>query len=90
MNAWQALKAWRTLKREWRTMETRLETKPGYKTTEFWITVTAGAASMIGGVVGILPPEWAVIAGALSAGLYTISRGLAKQGIDPNLPTGGK
>lgn len=70
-------------------METRLESKPGWKTTEFWITVTTGLSSMLAGVIGILPPEYAVIATSVSAGLYAFSRGLAKQGVDPNLPNGG-
>ena len=75
-------------------METRLETKPGWKTTEFWLTVSGSLASILGAVAGILPPEYASIAVAVSAGLYSLSRGKAKQGMDPNPkqptpPTGG-
>ncbi len=58
--------------------------KPGYKTTEFWITIVltfVGAMMASGGI-----PEdviWGKLAGALlaagSAAGYSVSRGLAKK-----------
>lgn len=54
--------------------------KPGYKTTEFWVTVFA-----IGGLVvtqlsatNVLPVKYGALAAAIASGLYAISRGLAK------------
>ena len=63
------------------------EVKPGYKSTEFWITVLVAAASLAWGA-GIVDPEGAsnadkvfgFICSAAAALGYTISRGLAKKG----------
>jgi hypothetical protein len=49
--------------------------KPGYKTTEFWLTLLANFAPMI---AGALPPEQAAILGAVTAGVYTASRAYTK------------
>jgi hypothetical protein len=58
------------------------ETKTGYKTTEFWVTVIV---SLFAVVDPASLPDWAQ-GGllAVAAGAYAISRGLAKQGI-PNV-----
>jgi hypothetical protein len=55
-----------------------METKPGYKTTEFWLTLIASAWSMFGNVV---PPPWNVVAPLVGTGLYSVARGLAKGGV---------
>jgi len=61
-------------------------TKPGYTTTEFWVTIFTTIVSM---VVVIHPgfhldsslvQALAVVAAALSSGLYSISRAKAKVG----------
>ena len=67
------------------------ETKPGYKTTEFWVTVVCQILGILA-LAGVISPEQntvladgvtqivgAVVA-ALSAFGYSISRGLAKKG----------
>lgn len=62
------------------------ETKPGYKTTEFWLT----ALSNIGGILDLtnawqfVPHKWAVIAIMVINGAYAHSRGLAKQAVPYN------
>ena len=56
--------------------------KAGWKTTEFWVTALATAGAVIGALAGLLPGQAGVVAGALCAGAYAISRGLAK-----NAPT---
>lgn len=66
---------------------TKKEVKPGYKTTEFWITVTVTAASLLWGA-DVLDPEgvgtankiFGFVVAALSGLGYTVSRGLAKKG----------
>jgi hypothetical protein len=65
-----------------------METKPGYKTSEFWfnlIAVLVGAL-MASGAVGE-GNVWVQVAGMIGAGLsqagYSFGRGLAKQGIKP-------
>ncbi len=60
--------------------------KPGWKSTEFWITVSVTLASLAWGA-GIVDPEGAsnadkvfgFICSAAAAFGYTISRGLAKK-----------
>jgi hypothetical protein len=55
-----------------------METKPGLHTTEFWVTVLTLLAFLIFAIADALPDKWAAIAGAVSAGLYAVGRGLAK------------
>lgn len=57
------------------------ETKAGYKTTEFWLTLAGLAAVNLNGVVLTLPDKYQAIASAVLAGLYALSRGQAKKGI---------
>ena len=54
--------------------------KNGWKTTEFWVSVSALIAGVIASTQGFLPPEAAAWSAAIIAGLYAFSRGLAKQG----------
>ena len=61
------------------------EVKPGWKTTEFWLTSICALGSLLWGA-GILNPDGAgtasqvfgFVASALAALGYTVSRGLAK------------
>jgi hypothetical protein len=63
------------------------EVKPGWKTTEFWVTVTVTVCSLAWGA-GVVDPEGAsnadkifgFVCSAAAALGYTISRGLAKKG----------
>jgi hypothetical protein len=52
--------------------------KPGYKTTEFWVTAITSAAALVAALSGNLSPRFAAIAAAVSSGLYAVARGLAK------------
>ena len=53
--------------------------KPGYKSSEFWITILTVLASSLGGLTNILPDSIAGTVAAISTIAYTISRGLAKR-----------
>jgi hypothetical protein len=53
--------------------------KPGYKTTEFWVTIIANALDFLSSMEGALPPEKAAYVAAFINGAYAISRGLAKK-----------
>jgi hypothetical protein len=55
------------------------KTKPGWKTTEFWMTIAANLAAIIGAFADMLPPEKAVLLIAASNGLYAIARGQTKR-----------
>jgi hypothetical protein len=57
------------------------ETKAGWKTTEFWLTIAGLAAVNLNGVILTLPDRYQAIASAVLAGLYALSRGQAKKGI---------
>jgi hypothetical protein len=52
--------------------------KPGYTTTEFYVTLTAWLASVIAGAAHFVPPSIAVGLGTVAGIGYAISRGLAK------------
>lgn len=64
------------------------ESKPGYLTTEFWITIFAN----LGGILDLtnawkfIPHQWAVIGIAIINAAYAVSRGIAKQGIPYSKP----
>lgn len=60
------------------------ETKPGVKTTEFWLTTTLSVLTLLGTFP--LPPKFEAFVAAGLTGVYTISRGLAKAGV-PDVPT---
>ena len=62
------------------------DVKPGWRTTEFWITVICALGSLLWGA-GVLDPEgvgtadkiFGFVAAALGSLGYAISRGLAKK-----------
>ena len=60
-----------------------MQPKPGWKSTEFLVTVLTALASLGAAVGGLLPPEKAAIVAAIVAALYSLSRGLAKVGMPP-------
>ena len=63
------------------------EVTPGWKSTEFWVTVVVALSSLLWGA-GVLNPEGAgtanqvfgLLVSGLSAVGYTVSRGLVKKG----------
>jgi predicted acyltransferase len=52
--------------------------KPGWKTTEFAVTVLIAVAALIASIADYLPPRYAALAAAIVAAAYNIARGLAK------------
>ena len=63
-----------------------METKPGYLTTEFWITVLTGAYMALNatGVVDQIPDKYSALALAILGGAYSVARGQAKSGVKPD------
>jgi hypothetical protein len=53
--------------------------KPGWQTTEFWITVLAAVGATAASATDNLPPRYATIASTIAVVAYAISRGLAKR-----------
>lgn len=61
------------------------ESKAGYKTTEFWLTIVTLVLLNVNLIP--LPDSWQGIASAALVVVYAVSRGLAKKGVpDAELP----
>jgi len=52
--------------------------KPGYKTSEFWITTLSILGLVASSAATSLSPKYAAIGVAISGAAYALSRGLAK------------
>lgn len=52
--------------------------KPGYKTTEFWVSVITALAAFLAAIVGELPDKYAALTASVVTVGYAIARGLAK------------
>lgn len=59
--------------------------KPGYKTTEFWLTVITNIVTVIGAIKGLIPANVATIALTVLNAIYGVIRTLAKSNA-PDLP----
>lgn len=57
----------------------RVTLTPGWKTTEFWVTL--GSGGLLPVILGGLPATWQAAIGAVSGAVYALARGLAKLGI---------
>jgi len=55
-----------------------MTTKPGHRTTEFWLTLAVDLAALVAAFADQLPSRYAALAGTVSTGLYALSRGWAK------------
>jgi hypothetical protein len=53
--------------------------KAGYKTTEFWVAVLTDVGLVVASASTSLAPRYAAIGAAVTSGLYTVARGIAKQ-----------
>jgi hypothetical protein len=52
--------------------------KPGWQTTEFWVTVASAVGMITAAASGVLPSKYAAFLITISGVAYKISRGLAK------------
>jgi hypothetical protein len=52
--------------------------KPGWRTTEFWVTLLTICGLVVASGAASLPERYAAIGASVSASLYAIARGLAK------------
>jgi hypothetical protein len=60
-------------------VETKV-TKPGYQTTEFWVSVISATLTWATSFAGALPTETAAKISAVVGAVYAVARGLAKLG----------
>lgn len=61
--------------------------KPGYLTTEFWISSLTIVGLVVSSAATSLPPRYAAIGSAVAAAAYAIARGLAKLNPPKDSPT---
>lgn len=54
--------------------------KPGYLTTEFYVTIATSIGALLAATAGSLPPSWAAKVAMVSAGAYAVSRAIGKVG----------
>lgn len=52
--------------------------KPGWKTTEFWLTVVTQLGTLWGVVHGFIPAPWNVIVPVVGTAIYTIAATVRK------------
>ena len=52
--------------------------KPGWKTTEFWLTVLSNLAVVVGALEGVIPAEKMAIIIAVINGVYGVVRATTK------------
>ena len=66
-----------------------METKPGVRTTEFWLTLVVQLLQVlnIAGAWNFAPNKYSVIVSGVTAALYAVARGLAKAGVPASVPT---
>jgi hypothetical protein len=53
--------------------------KPGWRTSELWVTLVLPIGCHLLTVVSQVGGPWGILAGALASGLYSLSRGMAKR-----------
>lgn len=65
-----------------------METKPGILTSEFWISIISGLYLALNatGILEQVPNRWSAVGMAVITALYSVSRGIAKQGVSYNPP----
>jgi len=56
-----------------------MQIKPGYKTTEFWLTVIVVLGTTLDSLAGSLPNKYGALVAVVASGLYAIGRGIAKR-----------
>ena len=57
------------------------ESRAGYRTTEFWLTLVGSALVGVSALADKLPGEWAAVLAIAGVIGYAISRGVAKHGV---------
>lgn len=52
--------------------------KPGWKSTEFWLNVATQIGTLWGAVAGFIPPKYAAIISTAGIAVYTVARTILK------------
>jgi len=59
--------------------EVKVEPKPGYKTTEFWLAVGTAIAGFTAEIAQLVPEKLGIALATASTILYTVTRALLKK-----------
>lgn len=66
----------------------RMDTgKPGWKTTEFYLTLLTNIVAIVGSLKGVIPQEAATIVVAVANGIYGIIRAVTKANVPATIDT---
>ena len=80
---WNAFKMWQLLKQAAKDAKQEVkimdEVKPGWKTTEFWVTTLASVMTLIQSMQGTIPHPWGEVAVAVMTAAYSIARAISKK-----------
>lgn len=57
--------------------------KPGWKTTEFWLTLLTNVSTLVAALKGVVPDQAALIIVASANGIYGIIRAISKATTPP-------
>lgn len=72
---WNLKSFWGKIKEEYKMDST---IKPGWKTTEFWLSLLSQGVTLIGALKGIIPADKAAMIMAVISGIYGIVRAVTK------------
>jgi hypothetical protein len=75
---WQARKPIEEITTEVKSMNTTVSGVPGWRTSEFWLSLAGQAAVLFGAVKGFIPPQYAAIITVVGTAVYTIARTVSK------------
>lgn len=76
---WQLKKLLNFIKEGSKEVKMNNGAKAGYKTTEFWLTLTTNVIAVVEALKGVIPPETALVIMAVLNGIYTTLRTIAKK-----------
>ena len=71
-------KAVNNIKEENNKMETQTGVKPGWKTSEFWMTMATNVIAVVGALGKFIPAEASAVVMAIANAVYSISRSITK------------
>jgi len=91
LNLFQKIRIARLVNRAYAELEKERNmnpTKPGWKTSEFWMTTATTGLTLLGATQGFIPADYATVAVAALTAVYTICRTLNKNAaIKPQMDT---
>ena len=82
MNLFDEIKALFAIKRAVDNVREEQKVKPGWKTTEFWMTIATNVVTVAGALKGLIPDDKAALIVAIANAVYGVARALTKATAD--------